>query len=382
MKSILIILLLHTLLGAASTMRPATYEGIQEANKLIDTKQYDKAFALFDELISETSKKRVYDHAFLQNAYGYLWIQKEDYGKAITSYQKALSYKVLPKQMQTSITLTLAQLFLQQSAFHKTIALIEKWHKEKKPTALSAKLLMISFISLEDKVKGLFWCQKAVALSSKPSLPLYQTKLSLELQLVKYPDAIKSLTYMLKHFKPKLIYFKQLAFLYAQQNQEAKGVALLESAYQMDLLEKKDDLLQLAQLLHQEGAAIKAEVIIEKLQLLHPEDEKISNYLSMLQIESKEYTKALKTLHTLYEQTKKTKVALKLAQLYAQKEQWKETVFYTSKIDNNPKAYLLKAIALAQQNKTLQAIKLFRKAEKSLSTRSQARMWLQHLNTQ
>ncbi|MDH5464808.1 MAG: tetratricopeptide repeat protein [Thiovulaceae bacterium] len=379
MKNFFFFLALFSTLYATPSMRPVTYEAIQKANKLLDTKQYQEAKELFDELIASTSKNRRYDHAFIQNAYGYLWIQKEDYTQAIGSYEKALAYKVLPKAMQDSITLTLAQLFLQQSAFQKTIDLVTKWHSSKKPSALSAKLLMIAYISLEDKTTGLYWCQKAVNLSQNPSLPLFQTKVSLELQLLKYPQAIQSLLYMLDHFKPKLIYFKQLAFLFAHEDKTSKGIALLESAFQMGLMEKKEDLLQLAQLLHQEGAPIKAVHIVQKLQDEYPDDEKLSNYLAILHLESKEFTQALKTLHGLYQQTKKPLTALKLAQLYAQKEHWKDSLFYAKKTKKAPQGILLQAISLTQLGKITSAINLFKKAKESPKTRTQAQMWLQHL---
>lgn len=365
-------------LFAVQTMHPKTYEGINEANEKIELKAYEEADAIFNELIEDTSNKRVYDLAFIYNAKAYLFIQKGNYKQAITSYKKALSYNILHPSMANNIIFSLAQLSIQEEQYNESIKYLKEWHKVKKPTISSSKLMMVNYLSLERNEDALKWCKKAISLSKVPSLELYQNQLALQIQLEQIKDAIDTLEFIIAKFKVSKNYFTQLSYLYQTIGDDKKSVAILESAYQLGLLTEYKEKIQLAQMLNYVEATQKAVQVVQTLLDDSNNTAKTLEYLAQLQLSTKEYSNAIINLEKLYKTTKEDKTALLLAQLFASNANWTECEKYASKLKTN-EAKMLLAVSLAEQKKFDEAYKIFTHLLKAKEFKSQAKMWIEHI---
>jgi lipopolysaccharide biosynthesis regulator YciM len=372
------VLITSLLFGATQSMSPQTFAAIEEANVFMEKKEYEKAQKTFDELLENTNKQRTYDLAFIYNGYAYYYIQRDDYVKAISMYQKALSYNVLPPSMQNNILYTLAQLSVQQEKYTQSLSYLNTWHEDNNITQGSAKLAMINYLSLKQPKNALVWIDKAIELSKKPELNLYQNRLSLELQLEYETRAINTLRFMIEHFEVKKEYYKQLSYLYERTGDEKKSVAILESAYQMHLLTTYEEKLQLAQLLQYQGASIKAAAIMTTLLDDKKNLAKSLDYLSKLYLGSQEFKKGIRTLEKLYEVKPTPKTALLLAQLFANQATWDKCIQYASKIDTS-NAQMLLAVAYTQDKQYQKAQALLNVLIKDKKYTNQAKMWLEHI---
>lgn len=374
-RFILIILILFSVIYAAKGMSQKTYKTIEESTTLMEHKEYVKAKEVLDTQIEKTSSSHTYDLAFLNNALAYYFIQTNNYKKAIKSYQKALSYEALPQSMAINTLYTIAQLSLQIENYKQSITYLDNYHSENNITNSSAKLMMINYINLEQPKNALIWVDKTISLTKKADLSLLQNRLALELQLGLDVHAIKTLKTMITQFDVKKSYFKQLSYLYQKVGDEKKSVAILESAYQMGLLNQYDELMLLAQLLHYQGASIKAIEVLKAIKYNEGKEAERLEYLSRLQLISQETNNAIETLKQLYKLNNETKTALLISQLYADNANWIACETYAKKVQNE-EGQLMLAICLTEQKKYPQAINIFTKLAQTTQYKSQAKMWL------
>ncbi len=207
-------------------------------------------------------------------------------------------------------------------------------------------------------------------------MSLLQNRLALEQQLNLDKRAIETLHAIVENFKVDLNYFKQLSYLYQKMGDEKQSVAILESAYQIGLLKEYDDLMLLAQLLHYQGASIKAVAILKSMPKNDAKEEERLEFLSSIYIVSQERESAIEVLKLMYERTKKPQTALLIAQLYADMREWSSCETYAQKSDTM-EAKMVLALAYVEQKKYPQAKQTFETLLNNGKYAPQAKAWLE-----
>ncbi len=367
--------LLFSSVHAAKGMSQTTYKTIEKSTIFMEQKAYAKAKEVLDIQIAKTSSSHEYDLAFLHNALAYYFIETNNYKEAIKSYQKALSYNALPESMATNTLYMIAQLSLQIENYKQSLRYLEDYHSENNITHASAKLMMVNYLSLEEPKNALLWVDKTISLEKKVDLSLLQNRLALELQLELNARAAETLQTIITEFKVDKSYFKQLSYLYQKMGDEKKSVAILESAYQIGLLNEYDELMLLAQLLHYQGASIKAIKVLQSMKHEQIKELERLEYLSRLQLLAQETQGAIKTLQEIYKLTNQPKTALLIAQIYAERTNWAECETHAKKVKNE-EGQLMLGICLSEQKKYPQAINVFTKLSQNEKYKNQAKMWL------
>ena len=364
-------------LAALQSMHPKTYDALQQIEAAIEKKEFDVAQALFSERFENLSNKRTYDLAFVYHTYGYFWIQNNRYENAIKAFEKALSYEVLDVQMQHSTHLTLAQLTLSLSRPKETLVWLALWHKEEKPNENSAQLAMYATIALEQYKDAYEWAQIMIQASQAPQASMYETKLSLELQLKYYAQAIQTLRHLIEHFPHQAFYYKQLAALYYQENDPVQATAILESAYIEGFLKEPSDWELLAYYWYEQGAVDKSQKLMQKAYENNTTNPNIRTFYVQLLLASKEHDRAIEVLKN----NPTAKEAAQLAQLFAARFAWKEVARYAHHLED-PNAQLLYGIALHYLNKPQESQEIFKKllttTPKTAPAHLNAQAWLRH----
>jgi tetratricopeptide (TPR) repeat protein len=380
-KIILTFSLLLTSVYAQKGMSKFTYEAIQKSMEFSEKDKFKEAKKILDEQILATSEEKTYDLAFLYNSLAYLSIETSDYEKAIELYKKAISYNVLPEDMESNTVFSIAQLSIQIEKYKQSILYLEKYHSKNSISGLSSKIMMMNYIALKKPKSALEWANKSIKLSKKPELSLYQNKLALEQQLNLNKSAVKTLQNIIKLFEADVTYFKQLSYLYQKIGDEKKAAAILESAYQMDLLQEYSDKMLLAQLLHYQGATIKAIDILKRNKQSDLKEQERLEFLYKLQLSSQEKDDALKTLKELYKLNKSNDVALLISKLYADLAEWSRCEEYSKKVVGDEGKILL-AISLAEQKKFSKSSKVFETLLDNKKYSLQAKAWIESISYQ
>ncbi|KIM11916.1 MAG: hypothetical protein KU37_03430 [Sulfuricurvum sp. PC08-66] len=378
---LLLFLVATSLWGATQSMSPRTFETLNTINGLLEANQSSQAKQLLTSTIAQTAPQKSYDLAFLYNTQAGLAIQEGNYTHAIASYQTALDFGVLPSSMQTNMRYTMAQLALQLARYAQSLDYLAVWEAENNMTHEAAKLKMVAYLGLEQPKNALIWTDKAIALKSEHDLTLLQNRLALELQLGLDSRAIDTLKLLIEQFEPKRDYYKQLSYLYQKEGQTRKGTAILESAYQIGLLKEYDEILQLAQLLHYDGAPIKAAALLQRATPPIDKAKAHWEYMAQLFLSSRENAKAIKALQTRDALSPEPKTAMLLAQLMAADAQWAGCISYAKRLDT-PQGKMLLGTCYAESGERKEAQKIFSSMVEDTRYGKNAKLWLESLRNQ
>ncbi|MDW1568705.1 hypothetical protein R7D93_26300, partial [Vibrio sp. YT-15] len=109
--------------GFANTpeLSDKTFRTVNKVQELIATEKYADALSKFNPALSSTSKKQ-YDRAVLLQQMGFLYSLQDDYPKAAKYFADALSLNALPVPVAQQVRYSLAQLYLAEGQFKKSVA--------------------------------------------------------------------------------------------------------------------------------------------------------------------------------------------------------------------------------------------------------------------
>jgi tetratricopeptide (TPR) repeat protein len=106
-------------------MSQPVFEGLQEAQKLIEGKQYAAGQAILQKLLGG-SGLTPYETAQIWNLSAYGHYLQENYPSAIKAYDKVLAQDGLPEALQQSTLKTLSQLYFTVEDYRRALATVDR----------------------------------------------------------------------------------------------------------------------------------------------------------------------------------------------------------------------------------------------------------------
>lgn len=366
-----------------------TARKLKSAQDELADEKYADALSDLIELRDSLKKGESYAMALTEQMIAYVYIGQEKYNKAFPHLQKAVNLHALPDQIQHGLLLTMAQLYAAKSEYRKALDILKKWFKnEKNPPASAYVLAARCYYSLQKMRPARRYIKLAIAADDTPHQSWYALLVGVDYQLKHYSEAIGALKKMVVFWPDKAEYWHQLYGLYLLTNQNTKALSVMQVAYEKGLVDKEDDLLNLARLELGHGMPYYAAHIVSK----GLKDKIIKSNLDNLQllvtawVQAQEIDNALTVLDKAAAMSDDGKLYLKRAQLCYGQANWKCAVKAAKQasrkdgLDEPGKPYIFSGMALVQTKHYKQAKASFEKAKKYDKSRKQARSWINYIN--
>ncbi len=378
-----------TLAAKKAVISPRLFENLQKIELLIVDKAYKDALSQLNGLI-ETLKKGTYEEAVVLRLKASVYIQKEQYPKAITILLKCQQLDVLPDSQQQQLLINLGQLYLAEGQYQKAIDLIEVWLKDNpNPSPGINALTGSAYAQLKQYAKALRFISKAVKASKEPVEGWLQLKLALHYQLQQYPQAAQLLEQLVHLYPDKKVYWTQLSGVYIQLKDYKKALSVKHLAYQRGLITKSKEIVSIAHLFLFNKAPFKAAKLLElaltKKEVKHTSKnwELLANAWTLAQ-ESEKTIAALEIASKLADTGKLYK---QLGHSYVEREQWKKAVAALTKalkkggIKRKGDTYILLGMSYFELKDYPKATDAFNQAkqQKNKKSKKTAQQWLDYL---
>ncbi|MDW1844001.1 tetratricopeptide repeat protein, partial [Vibrio sp. Vb0839] len=257
--------------GFANTpeLSDKTFRTVNKVQELIATEKYADALSKLNSALSSTSKKQ-YDRAVLLQQMGFLYSLQDDYPKAAKYFADALSLNALPVPVAQQVRYSLAQLYLAEGQFKKSVATMNEWFKiaettEEKPQAHAYITLASAYVQLEDYKNAIPPAKQAIAMSKEPSESWYQLLMSAHYELKQFKSVAGVLKILTTKYPKNKRYWTQLSGIYMELNQERNALSTLEMAHKMGLLEGEKEYLRLVNFQAYQGVPFRAAKTLQHL---------------------------------------------------------------------------------------------------------------------
>ena len=378
-----------TLAAKKAVISPRLFENLQKIELLITDKAYKEALTQLGGL-TETLKKGTYEEAVVLRLKASIYIQNEQYPKAIKLLLQCKQLDVLPDNQEQQLLINLGQLYLAEGQYQKAIDLIEVWLKENpNPSPGINALTGSAYAQLKQYAKALGYITKAVNASKEPVEGWLQLKLALHYQLQQYPQAAQLLEQLVHLYPDKKVYWTQLSGVYIQLKDYKKALSVKHLAYQRGLITKSKEIVNIAHLFLFNKAPFKAAKLLEqaltKKEVKHTSKnwELLANAWTLAQ-ESKKTIAALQIASKLADTGKLYK---QLGHSYVEREQWKQAVGALTKalkkggIKRKGDTYILLGMSYFELKDFPKATDTFNQAKQQKNNKSKktAQQWLDYL---
>ncbi len=377
----------------AVSMSEQVYKRLSAVHELIGEKQNAEAL---DKLASlEKQRLSPYEQALVYQAYGYVYINKNDTKRAIESFEKTLATDALPNFAQQGMLYSLAGLYASEERYQDAIRTLSTWFKfEPDPPADANILMASSHFELKQYEQALPWVQEAIkkreASGKEPKESWYQLELAVYFEGDRYNDAARLLRRMLALWPDEPKYWKTLSGVYTTIEKDSEALALMMLAYEKGHLTEQKELLNLVRLNLFMDIPYTAGVILDK-EMNSGRIETNQKHLLLLKqcwSNAREYDRTIEVLRALAEQSGDGEFDIEIAQILVEKTDWDGASTAARKgIDKGGlkkpgNAWLLLGMSLAEGGKYNEAERALREAKKFTENRvnERAQGWLDYIN--
>jgi len=292
----------------AVSMSEQVYKRLSAVHELIGEKQNSEALEKLESL--EKQRLSPYEQALIYQAYGYVYINKNDTKRAIEYFEKALATDALPNFAQQGMLYSLAGLYASEERYQDAVRTLTTWFKYETDPPADANILMASsYFELKQYDKALPWVQEAIkkraAEGKEPKESWYQLELAAYFEGNRYSDAAKLLRRMLALWPDQSKYWKTLSGVYTTLEKDSEALALMMLAYEKGHLTEEKELLNLVRLNLCLDIPFTAGMILDKEMNNGRIESNQKNLLLLKQCwsNSREYDRTIDVLQRLAEQS-------------------------------------------------------------------------------
>ncbi len=371
------------------SLRAPIYEKISKAQEKIEKGERDAALKDLNKLLDD--KLNDYETAIVyQILASSIYIEQERYKDAIGEFEKILKLERIPESLEIASLQTLAQLYLVDEQYQKSIDYMKRWMATQTEPGPSPYFFMAqAYYSLNDYKNVIPNIEQAIELNrargEEPKENWYLLARAAYFELGNYQKVRDILEFLTMNFeKPE--YWLQLAAVYSELGEERKQFAVMEVSYRQGFLDKENSLVNMAQLYLYNNVPIKAAWVLDKGMKDGIIEKSADNYelLGQAYLNAQEMVKAEEPLRLAAQANDNGEIWMRLGQVYAEQEQWQEALDPLQKaIDSDDLktpgfAHLLIGQAYFNIDKFEDAKRTFRNATKFKETKSTAEQWIRH----
>jgi tetratricopeptide (TPR) repeat protein len=358
---------------------------LEAAAKAADAGKTEEALATLGRL--DPKRLNPYERALVYRLEAHVAYAAGDAAAALASFEKVLAEEVLPVRDEVKVRFNIAQLHAALQQWRETIAALDRWMRYvEEPDPLGYYLRAIAHYQLDERDAALADARTAVDRSPEPPESWLQLLAALYVQREDHESAAAVLEELVLRF-PKRQYWVQLSLIYGARDDYRRSLAVQQMAYLQGFLVEDRELRRLARTYLYNELPYPAAKVIEK-GLADGTIERDSEALELLAnswIAAREYDRALAPLREAAERAENGNLAVRLGQVYMQRERWKEATEALQQgvgkggLKDPGNAQLLLGICYYNDDRVEQARSWFARAREHDSTREAADRWITHL---
>ncbi len=377
-------------------LRNKVYEKLAEAQVAAEAKDFKTAQSVLDEMISGEGKRALnsYELANVYNLYAFLRYSAEDFDGAISNYEKVIAQPDIPLAMEINTKFTIAQLYFVQEQWQRGINALLAWFElTDKPNANAYVLLSQGYYQLKDYDKALENVEIAIGMHEEdgklPKEQWYNLARFLYFDKGDTDSALDTLNVLLLYY-PKKQYWVQASHLYGEKKDDARQLAMMETAYEQGLLDKSTDLVTMSYLY------LNAEVPFSAAQVMAKgfEDEVIEKKSKNYELAGTSWRQAQETDKSIPMMEKAASLAedgelyARLGNVYLDGDQFKKAIDAIKKglakggVKRPDQAQLVLGMAHFNLGEYSSARKVFREAAKDTRSQKYAQQWLKYIQSE
>lgn len=374
-------------------MSQPVFEGLQEAQKLIEGKQYGQGQALLQKLLG-TSELSPYETAQIWNLSAYGYYLQEDYRKAIKAYSSVLAQTDLPEGLTQSTLKTLSQLYFTVEDYSRALATVDRLLAAVADPSPDVYMLKgQAHFQLEQYREALIPIRTAIDKYQAQGKAAQENWLLLlrvcYYELGDFKNMIGVLKELIRLY-PKEQYLLTLAGVYSELGDTKKQLALTEALYESGRVTEPSQIVNLANLYLVHGLPYKAAKLLdtELEQGRVEENERNLRLLSQAWYQAREDAKAIPPLARAAALSGDGELYVRLAQSYLNLDRWEEAADAVSKglarggVSRVDTANIMLGMALFNQRKLEAARKAFVAASGDRRSAPAAQQWLAYVDSE
>jgi tetratricopeptide (TPR) repeat protein len=377
-------------------LRNKVYEKLAEAQAAAEAKDLNGAGRILDEMIATGGKKALnsYELANVYNLYAFIHYSKEDYAKALRSYEQVVAQPDIPLAMEINTRFTIAQLYFVQEQWQKGIDALLVWFKmTETPNANAYVLLSQGYYQIKNYDKALFNVEKAIDIyRDKGKVPKEQWYNLARFLYFEKDDTNKTvavLEELLKYY-PKKQYWVQISHLYGEQKKETQQLAAMETAYVQAMLDKGTEQVTMAYLYLNAEVPYKAAKVMDKGLKDKSIEEKSKNYeiAGNAWRQAQEIERAIPAMETAAAKSDKGELYARLGNVYLDGDQFQKAVTAISKglsrggVKRPDTARLVQGMAYFNLKKYEEAREAFKAAGRDERSAGYAEQWIGYMDSE
>ena len=374
-------------------MRERVYTRLAEAQECAEVDDVECAQQRLAQ-VREMDDLNSYETAQMWNFYAFIYFGQDNYREAIRAYEMVLEQPELPLGMEQTTMYTLCQLYFQQERYDDSLAMLDRWFAlSENPGADPYILRAQLFYSLQRFEEGIEPVLTAIGINQElgraPQENWYRLLNVFYYELEDYENVIDVLRTMIEIW-PKREYFVQLSAMYGQEGNDAAQLGLYEVAHEAGWLARGNELIQMAQLLLQADVPIRAARILENAlnEGTIESDERNWRLLAQSWQLAQEDDKAVPALTRAAGLAEDGTLDISLAQSYQNLYEWDQCVeaaregIRKGDLRREDQAYMILGACLFELKEYSAARTAFQEAAEDERSRSNARSWMQYVQSE
>ncbi len=374
-------------------MSQGVFEGLQEAQQLIETKQYSNGHQILKKLLAK-KKLSVYESAQIWNLTAYAYYLQERYPDSIRAYEQVLKQGEIPEAIVQSTLKTLSQLYFTVEDYGKALATVKRlMAKVSDPSPDVYMLLGQAHFQLKQYKQAVKPIATAIEkYRSQGKKPRENWLLLLRVcyyELKDYKKMIAVLKQLIEMY-PKEQYLLTLAGVYSELGDTRKQLALTEALYESGYVTASHHVVNLANLYLLHGVPYKAAKLLQKaIDGKNVEaDERNLRLLSQSWYQSRDDQKAIPPLARAAALSGDGELFVRLAQSYINLDRWEEAADAVHKglgkggVKRMDIANIMLGMALFNQRKLRPARDAFANATNDKRSAKVARQWIAYVDSE
>lgn len=381
----------------SEAMSERVHRRFSRAQEAMELEDFATAEALLME-ITELRGLTPYERAQTNNFYGFLYFEQEDYPRAIQSFLRVIEIggpDVIPEGLYYSTIQTLSRLYMQVENWPEAIRFSRQWiDSQESPAPRDYIYLAQAYFQIEEWENALDNILLGIQTAQNSGIEVeenwWRYQLAAHWELEQYPKALEVSKILLTTW-PKKQYWMQLQGLYSMVDDEARQFAAFWSCYDQGLLDRSNELENMAQLFMLADVPYKAAILLQEGIDSGEIDATAMNYRRLAQAWqlAREDRKALDPMRKAAESEEdmedKGDLYMRLAETYNALSDYDECAsaareaLRAGELKSEGRTYMLLGQCLFEQEEFDEASDAFTRAARDSDTRRTATQWQNYL---
>ena len=374
-------------------MRERIYTLLSEAQACAELDDVDCAMENLGD-VRERDDLNSYEVALMWQMYAFIYFGQDNYREAIRAYEMVIQQPDLPLGLETSTVFTLTQLYFQQEDYQQSLDMLARWfgiaeNPGPDPYILRAQI----YYQLQRYREGIEPVLQAIEIAQIQGKELkenwYRLLNVFYYELEDYPNVIDVLRTIINSWS-KREYFLQLSAMYGQEGESDKQLALYETAFEAGWLQRSSEYVNLSQLFLQAETPVKAALLMQAGLSEGIVESTESNWRILAQAWqlAREDEKAIPALSHAAGLSDSGELNLRLAQSHQNLAQWQDCIdaaregLRKGELRRADQGNMILGACLFELDEYTQARTAFEAAEKDSRSRTNARSWIQYVNSE